>query len=422
MPLFAFLSGPEDAANNFNGLIQLLENDDYKEVVLSYLHALETKKLIVLRSSPQDEELLEVIENVSGAFAQFAHRWGPIPQSALQPSRNDEPKSSTGQCNPGPLNTCNSTDEQQRVASKNFGQNTEVLSDPKPKAEVPQTKSEDERKDEGPHPSTSEVQLPVEIRRSTDLRGRESFIGHQKFTPGYLTYQKLMDQIHDSPDERISDLRRNEAPILTRERHKATDLWDQGTSDSPSPDKWSKVQTEHQPRSEGSTEAGKLPYQKPIYRRHKPNAAPIGKFRIPTATNTRGQRTSYGALKTKGGFGTPRRDDYWRYSDKENRTPNLRKDSKPLRWNDHIPEKKPFSGPGFGKPNKSQGSDPRPLSLALSRPQRRKEYACFNQNKKSPEDLADPNVGRFGGLTELDGRAQWLTRNRAYPRERAQNQ
>ena len=58
MPLFAFLSGPEDAANNFNGLIQLLENDDYKEVVLSYLHALETKKLIVLRSSPQDEELL----------------------------------------------------------------------------------------------------------------------------------------------------------------------------------------------------------------------------------------------------------------------------------------------------------------------------------------------------------------------------
>ena len=350
MPLFAFLSGPEDAANNFNGLIQLLENDDYKEVVLSYLHALETKKLIVLRSSPQDEELLEVVENVSGAFAQFAHRWGPIPRSALQPGRNGEPKSSTGQCNPGPLNTCNSTDEQQRVASKNFGQNTEVLSDPKPKAEVPQTKSEDERKDEGPHPSTSEVQLPVEIRRSTDLRGRESFIGHQKVTPGYLTYQK------------------------------------------------------------------------PIYRRHKPNAAPIGKFRIPTATNTRGQRTSYGALKTKGGFGTPRRDDYWRYSDKENRTPNLRKDSKPLRWNDHIPEKKPFSGPGFGKPNKSQGSDPRPLSLALSRPQRRKEYACFNQNKKSPEDLADPNVGRFGGLTELDGRAQSLTRNRAHPRERAQNQ
>ena len=100
-----------------------------------------------------------------------------------------------------------------------------MLSGSRPEVKVPQTKSEDGLKDEGPHSSTSEVQLPTEVRRSTDWRERESYIGHQKVTPEYRAYQKLMDQIHDCPDERTSDIRKDESPPFTEDGHKAKDLW-----------------------------------------------------------------------------------------------------------------------------------------------------------------------------------------------------
>ena len=370
----------------------------------------------MLRSNPQDEELLEVVQNAPGAFAQFAHRWGPIPRSALQPGENDEPKPITGQCNPGSLNICNAAEEPQ-IPTRNFGDNKDMLSESRPAAEVPLTKSGDEIKDEGLRPSTSEVRLPVEGQRSTDLRVCESFIGHQRVTPEYKAYQKLMDQIHDSPDERISDLGEDEAPILTGERLKAKDSRDYGTRRSPIPDEWSKVQSKHQPRAKEPLRT--VTYQKPIYRRHNPNAAPIGKFGTSTAANPRSRETGNKSLQTKGGFGTPRRDDYWRHSDKESRTPISWWDRQPRKRNDHVSEKKPFSGPGFGNPSKSRGSDSKP-AIPVGSDQRRKEDSSFNQKKKFSEGLGDPNVRRFGGLSELDGRAKLPTRNRAYPRDRAQ--
>lgn len=292
-----------------------------------------------------------------------------------------------------------------------------MLSGSRPEVEVPQTKSEDGLKDEGPHSSTSEVRLPTEVRRSTDWRERESFIGHQRVTPEYKAYQKLMDQIQDSPDERINDLGEDEATILPGERLKAKDSRDYGTRRSPIPDEWSKVQSKHQPRAKEPLRT--VTYQKPIYRRHNPNAAPIGKFGTSTAANPRSRETGNKSLQTKGGFGIPRRDDYWRHSDKESRTPIPWWDRQPRKRNDHVPEKKPFSGPGFGNPNKSRGSDSR-SSIPAGSNQQRKEHAPFNQKKKFSEGLGDPKVRRFGGLSELDGRAKSPTRNRAYPRDRAQ--
>ena len=160
-------------------------------------------------------------------------------------------------------------------------------------------------------------------------------------------------------------------------------------------------------------------YQKPIYRRHKPNSVPNGKFGTSTVTNSQGQRTSYEAIQTKGGFGLPRRDAYWRNSNKGGRTPIPWRDGQLMKRNDHAPENKPFSGPGFGNPSKSRGSDSKP-AIPVDSDQRREEHSSFNQKKKFSEGLGDPKVRRFGGLSELDGRAKSPTRNRAYPRDRAQ--
>ena len=203
MPLFAFLSSPEDAADNFKGLLQLLDNVDYKELVLSYLHSLETKNLVALRSNKDDEELLDVIENVPGVFAQFAHRWGPAQACTFQLMQSKERKAGNNKqkvCDSNPVNAASVMDGPQQLSGRKIGEYEEILSGPTPERESPETKPRDEIKDKDPCPSTSEAK-PLAKREGSNQREHESFIGHQKVTPGYRAYQKLMDQIHDLPDD-----------------------------------------------------------------------------------------------------------------------------------------------------------------------------------------------------------------------------
>ena len=139
---------------------------------------------------------------------------------------------------------------------------------------------------------------------------------------------------------------------------------------------------------------------------------------MPAANQTQGQRRSFYAPQTKGGFGSPRRCDDWEFQNKQNRTSVPRNDFQLQKRSNQTPEKEPFSGPGFGYSNEAPGSDSRQPIHECAGARRGSGSAPVSQRKRNLAGFGDPNSSGFGVPSKPKGRDNFLPRNRGGPRSR----